>query len=90
MSQDFVAAVRHFAAALPAVGDDARVQQNLAIVRGWQGDADRASAHWKRFLDQFAGQVAPPPGSVDYKKRLARLVRERLKKLQSDAVEAEG
>jgi Tfp pilus assembly protein PilF len=82
--------VRHFAAALPAVGDDARVQQNLAVVRGWQGDADRAAAHWKRYLDQFASQVTPPPGQADYKKRLARLVRERLKKLESETAEAEG
>src|SRR5207253_10124652 len=38
LRQDFGRAVRHWAAALPADGDDPRIQQNMALARGWQGD----------------------------------------------------
>jgi hypothetical protein len=77
--QDFARAVRHFQAALPKVGDDARVQQNLALVRGWSGDAERSAAHWRRFLELHAAQMPPPPGVADYHRRIAALVRARLK-----------
>src|SRR5207244_1503485 len=54
MRQDFDAAIGHFQAALPQMGEDARVQQNLAIVRGWLGEPDKAAGHWRRFLESFA------------------------------------
>ncbi|HEY1376015.1 MAG TPA: tetratricopeptide repeat protein, partial [Gemmataceae bacterium] len=62
LQQDFGRAVRQFQAALPKVGDDARMQQNLALVRGWMGDAERSAAHWRRFLELHAGQTSKPPG----------------------------
>jgi Flp pilus assembly protein TadD len=77
--QDYQRAVPHFQSALPQVGDDARVQQNLALVRGWLGDADRSYAHWKRFLEVHAAQMPKPPGMPDYHRRIAAMVRERLK-----------
>jgi Flp pilus assembly protein TadD len=76
--QDCQRAVRHFQAALPPIGDDARVQQNLALVRGWLGDAERSGAHWRRFLELHAAQMAKPPGVADYHRQIAALVRERL------------
>jgi tetratricopeptide (TPR) repeat protein len=72
---DFPRGVRHFQAALPPVGDDARVQQNLALIRGWAGDAERAAAHWQRFLELQAAQMAKPAGVADYHRRIAALVR---------------
>jgi Flp pilus assembly protein TadD len=77
--QDFARAVRHFQAALPPVGDDARVQQNLALVRGWAGDSERSHAHWQRFLELHSRQMKAPPGFPDYHRRIAALVKERLK-----------
>jgi tetratricopeptide (TPR) repeat protein len=77
--QDFQRAVPHFQAALPPVGDDARVQQNLALVRGWLGDTERSNAHWRRYLEVHAAQMPKPPGMADYHRRLVALVRERLR-----------
>jgi tetratricopeptide (TPR) repeat protein len=84
--QDFARAVRHFQAALPQVGDDARVQQNLALVRGWAGDAERSEAHWHRFLELQAAQTPKPPGVADYHRRIATLVRERMKEDAAELV----
>jgi tetratricopeptide (TPR) repeat protein len=78
--QDFPRAVRHFQAALPPIGDDAQVQQNLAVIRDWAGDVERSQAHWRRFLELQAGQTNPPPGVADYHRRIAALVKERLKR----------
>jgi Flp pilus assembly protein TadD len=75
LRQDFTTAVRHFRLALPSVGDDARVQQNLAIVRGWMGEGERAVAHWRRFAELHVKQ---PAGAADYHQRIGALVRERL------------
>lgn len=77
--QEFNAAVRHFQAALPAHGDDARIQQNLAIVRGWLGDADRSEAHWKRFVAAFQEQMAGPAGIVNYHSRIREIVHDLLR-----------
>jgi tetratricopeptide (TPR) repeat protein len=77
--QDFAKAVKHLRAALPPIGDDARVQQNLALVRGWLGDADRSAAHWQRFLELYSAQTPAPPGMAGYHARIATLVEERLK-----------
>ncbi len=79
LHQEYQPAVRHFQAALPPVGDDAFVQQNLALVRGWLGDAERSGAHWRRFLEVHAAQMPKPPGVPDYHRQIAELVRERLK-----------
>jgi tetratricopeptide (TPR) repeat protein len=79
LRSDFSRAVRHFQAALPTVGDDARVQQNLALVRGWSGDAERCAAHWRRFLELHAGQMAAPPAVPDYHRRISALVRDKVK-----------
>lgn len=77
--QDFPRAVRNFQNALPPVGDDARVQQNLALARGWAGDAERSVAHWRRFLELQSTQMPKPPGAIDYHHQIAELVMERLK-----------
>jgi tetratricopeptide (TPR) repeat protein len=79
MFQDFAKAVAHFRAALPTVGDDARVQQNLALVRGWTGDVERSAAHWERFLEMQSSQMKAPPGWADYHRRIAVQVRRRMK-----------
>jgi tetratricopeptide (TPR) repeat protein len=76
LRQDFGRAVRHWAAALPAEGDDPRIQQNLALARGWQGDCGRSTGHWRRFLEHH--ELLPqPPGVTNYYQRIADLVRER-------------
>lgn len=78
LRQDFSRAARHFAAALPADGDDPRIQQNLALTRGWQGDQARSATHWRRFLEHQANLPAEP-GAGDYHARIAELVRERMR-----------
>jgi tetratricopeptide (TPR) repeat protein len=78
LRQDFARAVRHWAAALPADGDDPRIQQNLALARGWQGDAGRSTGHWRRFLEHH-DQLPQPPGVPKYHQRIAELVRERMR-----------
>jgi tetratricopeptide (TPR) repeat protein len=88
--QDFGRGVRHFQAALPPVGDDARMQQNLAIGRAWMGDLDRSSAHWRRFLEVQSAQMPKPPGVPDYYSRIAALVRERLKEANEALVSTRG
>ena len=71
---DFKGAARHFQSALPSVGDDARVQQNLAIVREWMGDREKALAHWRRFGDLHVKQTRPsPPAWRSIIRKLARL-----------------
>jgi Flp pilus assembly protein TadD len=77
--QDYQRAVPHFQSALPPIGDDARVQQNLALVRGWLGDAERSNAHWRRFLESHAAQMSKPRGVEDYHRQIAALVYEQLK-----------
>lgn len=74
--QELNGAVRHFQAALPPHADDARIQQNLAIVRSWLGDANRSEAHWKRYLAAFHEQMAEPPGIEDYHSRIREIVQE--------------
>jgi tetratricopeptide (TPR) repeat protein len=78
LRHDFPRAVRLFQAALPPIGDDARVQQNLALIRGWTGDATRSAAHWQRFLELQATQTPKPHGVSDYHRRIAALVRDKL------------
>jgi tetratricopeptide (TPR) repeat protein len=80
LRQDFAGAVRHFKAALPSAGEDARLQQNLAIVRAWEGKADRAAGHWQRFLDGHSDQISAPPGIPDYHRRIEELVRNGLRR----------
>jgi Flp pilus assembly protein TadD len=77
--QDFAKALPHFRAALPPVGDDARVQQNLALIRGWMGDVERSAKHWERFLELQSSQMKPPLGSAEYHRRIAAAVRKRMK-----------
>jgi tetratricopeptide (TPR) repeat protein len=79
LRQDFDGAVRHFQAALPLGGDDVRVQQNLAVVRGWMGDVGRAAAHWQRFLELHTAQAPRPTGVADYHRLIGALVKEKLK-----------
>jgi tetratricopeptide (TPR) repeat protein len=74
LRQDFAGALRHFKAALPSAGEDARLQQNLAIVRDWEGKADRAAKHWRRFLASHTGQISAPPNVADYHRRIGELV----------------
>lgn len=78
LRQDFGRAVRHWAAALPADGDDPRIQQNLALARGWQGDSARAAGHWRRFLEHH-DQLPKPPNVPKYHQRIAELVRDRMR-----------
>lgn len=79
LRSEFPRAVRRFQAALPPVGDDARVQQNLALVRGWSDDPERSVAHWRRFLELHASQMRVPAGVADYHRRISALVREKVK-----------
>jgi tetratricopeptide (TPR) repeat protein len=78
MFQDFAKAVSHFRAALPPVGDDARLQQNLALVRGWMGDVERSAAHWERFLELQSSQMKALSGCADYHRRIAAEIRRRM------------
>ena len=78
LSRQFGNAIKHFQASLPATGDDARVQQNLALTSVWTGDRARAAAHWKRCQTHLASHCPAPPGDADYLMRLGRAVRRRL------------
>lgn len=82
LRQDFESAIRHFQAALPADGADARVQQNLAIVFGWQGRAPEAIEHWRRFLGLFDKQIARPKDIREYRRRIVEMVHAKLQKLE--------
>jgi tetratricopeptide (TPR) repeat protein len=88
--QDFGRGVRHFQAALPPVGDDARIQQNLALGRSWMNDRERGAAHWRRFLELQGKQTPKPPGVPDYHRRVADLVRERLKDADAVLISSRG
>jgi tetratricopeptide (TPR) repeat protein len=85
LRQDFAGALRHFHAARPATGVDARLEQNLAIVRGWGGKTDRAAGHWQRFLGAHRDQAPAPPNIPNYHRRIENHV-ERL--LQQASVSA--
>jgi tetratricopeptide (TPR) repeat protein len=84
LRQDFAGARKHFAAAL-ARPDDARVHQNLAIVCEWSGDTEAAVEHWRQFLATHAAQMGKPPGIPHYRRRIAALAEERLRRLQEAA-----
>jgi Flp pilus assembly protein TadD len=73
-----VTAIEHFHAALPVVGDDARVEQNLALTALLAGDAARARVYWQRYLVSMAAHCPAPPGEPDYLLRLGELIRRRL------------
>ncbi|MFL5327536.1 MAG: tetratricopeptide repeat protein [Gemmataceae bacterium] len=75
--QQFGKAIKFFQSSLPPQGDDARVQQNLALASIWKGDRERAAAHWKRCLAHLASHCPAPPGDADYLLRLGRAVRRR-------------
>lgn len=77
LRQDFASACRHFIAALPPTGD-ARIEQNLALVCEWQGDAAAAAEHWRRFLAGHAAQMSRPRDVPHYHRRIETLARSRL------------
>jgi tetratricopeptide (TPR) repeat protein len=85
LRQDFTGAGRHFHAAAPADKPDARVEQNLAIIRGWEEQPDRAAHHWQRFLELHRGQTPIPKEFPDYHARIETLIEELLTKLDSGA-----
>jgi hypothetical protein len=78
LSRQFVVGIKHFQASLPPTGDDARVQQNLALTSAWTSDRTRAAAHWKRCQTHLTSHCPAPPGDADYLLRLGRAVRRRL------------
>jgi Flp pilus assembly protein TadD len=75
LRQDFAGAARHFQAALANDGTDAGLEQNLAIVYGWNGDEELARRHWLRFLGLQTSQLPKPGGIRDYNRRIEELVR---------------
>jgi tetratricopeptide (TPR) repeat protein len=78
LRQDFASAVRHFRSALPGDGRDARVQQNLAIVEGWVGNAAAADRHWSVFVDCHVAQTRRPPEIANYHRRIEEIVRSQM------------
>ena len=78
MIDDDETAAKHFQSALPAHGDDARVQQNLALTIARLGNRHQARTHWQKYLTAFAAHCPVPPKSTDYLYRLGGHVRQRL------------
>jgi tetratricopeptide (TPR) repeat protein len=75
LRQDFAGAARHFQAALAIDANDAGLEQNLAIVHGWNGDRDRARRHWLRFLELHVSQWPKPAAIRNYHQRIEEMVR---------------
>lgn len=68
--------LKYFQASLPPRGDDARVQQNLALAAMRQSDRGRAKAHWGRYLAAAASHCPAPTGDPTYVDRLLERVRQ--------------
>lgn len=75
---NFAEALIEFQAALPPKGDDARVQQNLALTLTRLGQPHQSAGHWQKYLGAYAAHCPVPPNSTDYLFRLGGLVRQRL------------
>lgn len=82
LRQDFDSAIRHFTAALPQAGD-ARIEQNLALVREWQGDLAVAIVHWRRYLEGRPGKSVRLKEIPDYRRRIETLAMDRLNQAES-------
>lgn len=78
-------ALSYFQSSLPTAGDDARIQQNLAIATTRQGDQGRAKHHWKRFLSGQPAHCPAPAGDSNYLFRVGELVRNRLDDMPMEA-----
>src|SRR5262249_29857839 len=77
-------ALAYFQAALPTTEDDARVQQNLAMIFQRLGDLGRSKHHWKRFLFGQAAHCPAPPGDPNYLFRVGEIIRHRLEDIPSE------
>ena len=83
---DFASAGKHFQAVLPSAEHDARLQQNLAIVRGWQSRGDRAVEYWRHFLAVHKEQIPAPDGMRDYHARIEQRVTQLIDRLLRESV----
>lgn len=83
LRQDFDSAIRHFTAAMPQTGD-ARIEQNLALIREWQGRMAEAAHHWRRCVEGRPGQSIRIKEIPNYRRRLDSLARERLARAASE------
>jgi tetratricopeptide (TPR) repeat protein len=70
MAQDFDDAVRYFTRALKLAGNDAWLNQNLALAYEYSGRFDRADASWTRYFELLDARV-PAPRILNYHDQLA-------------------
>jgi len=71
LAQNFAEGDRYFSAASRLAGNDAGIQQNLALIYEWQKDLQRAEPHWNRFFDLLERRKQQAPARADYFTRLA-------------------
>jgi len=61
MLQDFELGVWYFGAAMSKVGNDAWLNQNIALAHEWHGRLDYADTHWNRYFDLLDRRTPVPP-----------------------------
>jgi Flp pilus assembly protein TadD len=86
MTQDFDSAIKHFAAAIKLVSNDARLHQNLALTYELKGELAQADPYWNRYFDLLDERIPTPP---DIPRYLEHLSYESLGRLASRYTEKE-
>jgi tetratricopeptide (TPR) repeat protein len=84
LMQDADVGAHFFRTAVRKVGNDPRLQQNLALAHEWQEQLDLAEPHWNLYLNLLDRRIPAPPGATDY---VDRLVYEGLCRLAADFAE---
>src|SRR5205807_2597316 len=57
MTQDFEHGLKFFTEALKLAGEDARIEQNLALTYEWLDQYVQADRHWERYLGLLRTRV---------------------------------
>jgi tetratricopeptide (TPR) repeat protein len=60
LNQEHEAGLRHFTAAARLSGNDARIQQNLALAHEFLAQPSQAEQHWNRFFDLIDSRLPGP------------------------------
>jgi tetratricopeptide (TPR) repeat protein len=71
LAQNLPEGERYFSAASRLAGNDAGIQQNLALVYEWQKDLPRAEQHWNRYFDLLERRKQHAPARAEFFVRLA-------------------
>jgi tetratricopeptide (TPR) repeat protein len=86
MTQDLGGAIAHFTAALKLAPNDARLQQNLALVHEFQEELGQAEPYWNKFFDCLDPRSPCP---IDIPQYTDRMVFEALQRLAAKFADKE-